>query len=317
MPPKKRARLSPAPSTPNAALSPTPSKLDPETSSTHASSALDAWTTDQEIALLKLLINHKPTGPHKHMHMLSIYTSLKTEGHTHIPGRGRPIEREHMRIPNLWAKLRSMYDLDALDDRENAALEEAEEAQREEQVEAARREHPPEKKRGGGGRKKSAADEDAEDEVPNPAVWRDFDPSDRLEGLREEMFLRGRLASQDPPSSPSAIETRGGRESVGSGSRVPLGRTRSARVGSMRQSAAEGRRGSRATTATGDDLEMKDEVNGEGDEEDADEEDGDEDEEAVEDDDEEDEAQETTSTRSGRAGRRGATGSARRGRRKR
>ena len=53
-------------------------------------------------------------GMHKHFRMLSISNHLTTHGHTH------PVLAPHTRIPGIWTKLRELYDLGALDEREDA-----------------------------------------------------------------------------------------------------------------------------------------------------------------------------------------------------
>ncbi|KAI9671662.1 MAG: hypothetical protein M1831_003190 [Alyxoria varia] len=215
MPPRKRARLTSSISTPDASsnasppaiathksnaaspttLRPPPSTPRPTTGSRNhkdnkkrkledrhdpisiaENTLLDAWTPTQESALFKLLIHNKPTGLHKHMHMLSIFQALRSQGHVHAPTspsltpapplynvpapeeapatstRGAlsknqshqqaasqtltqtpeeeaesktdsttvSIKPSHLRIPALWQKLASLYDLDALDERENS-----------------------------------------------------------------------------------------------------------------------------------------------------------------------------------------------------
>jgi MRG-binding protein len=54
-------------------------------------------------------------GMHKHFRMLSIHNSLLTHG---FASPNAP----HTRIPGIWAKLRTLYDLGALDERENAYM---------------------------------------------------------------------------------------------------------------------------------------------------------------------------------------------------
>ena len=55
------------------------------------------------------------------MHMLSIFHALRSQGHIHasfdaaVPD---PVKPAHLGIPGIWEKLASLYDLDALDERE-------------------------------------------------------------------------------------------------------------------------------------------------------------------------------------------------------
>lgn len=121
MPPKKKSRISTA-----ASPAPPPSTKDtPAADTSHeddeaaaqaefdASVVADPWTDEEEIGLFKGLIKWKPTGVHKHFHILSLQQYLLSNGYIH-PGA------PHTRIPQIWAKLRTLYDLDALDERENA-----------------------------------------------------------------------------------------------------------------------------------------------------------------------------------------------------
>ncbi|KAF2136758.1 uncharacterized protein K452DRAFT_353785 [Aplosporella prunicola CBS 121167] len=101
MPPKKRAKPT-AVSTPRASTpSKTPNKDLPPPTMIPLDLLTDPWTDDQETSLYKSIIRWKPTGVHKHIHMIQIASA-------------------HTRIPGIWRKLSQLYDLDALDERENA-----------------------------------------------------------------------------------------------------------------------------------------------------------------------------------------------------
>lgn len=63
------------------------------------------WSTANELHLLQVLVHHKPAGINKHFQMVIIQDKLSTL----IPG----ITCQH-----IWGKLRTMYDLAAVDDRE-------------------------------------------------------------------------------------------------------------------------------------------------------------------------------------------------------
>jgi len=63
------------------------------------------WNTATELHLLQVLVNHKPAGINKHFQMVIIQDKLSSL----IPG----ITCQH-----IWSKLRTMYDLAAVDDRE-------------------------------------------------------------------------------------------------------------------------------------------------------------------------------------------------------
>ncbi|KAJ6145739.1 hypothetical protein N7470_009634 [Penicillium chermesinum] len=72
----------------------------------------DPWTDEQETALLKAIIKWKPVGMHKHFRMIAIADYLQSQGFG-------PSNGEHMQIPGIWKKLGTLYNLEALDEREN------------------------------------------------------------------------------------------------------------------------------------------------------------------------------------------------------
>lgn len=135
MPPKKKARLpSGAASTPSIETqdAQTPIPATPDATSKLGTATLDLlndpWTDEQETSLYKGVIRWKPVGQsestvsswsaidfndsglHKHFRMIAISQHLRNNGYT------TPSD-DHTRIPGIWKKLKSNYDLEALDDR--------------------------------------------------------------------------------------------------------------------------------------------------------------------------------------------------------
>ncbi|MCJ1298311.1 hypothetical protein MMC08_001100 [Hypocenomyce scalaris] len=123
MPPKKKARLSSrAASTPSGEVHEAPPQAsDPRTPVRDEQTATDlprdAWTDEQETSLFKGMIRWKPVGMHKHFRMIAISQHLRNHGYTSS-------KDSHTRIPGIWQKLGSLYNLEALDERENSFGEE-------------------------------------------------------------------------------------------------------------------------------------------------------------------------------------------------
>ncbi|KAJ5204527.1 uncharacterized protein N7498_005406 [Penicillium cinerascens] len=88
----------------------------------------DPWTDEQETALLKAIIKWKPVGVHKHFRMLAIADYLKSQGYG-------PSTADHMRIPGIWKKLGTLYNLEALDERENSVIRDTNDDEDEEKSE--------------------------------------------------------------------------------------------------------------------------------------------------------------------------------------
>ncbi|MCJ1468237.1 hypothetical protein MMC07_006865 [Pseudocyphellaria aurata] len=116
MPPKRKPRLpSRATSTPSGDIVEnlveevqTPMKQDVA----KVAIVSDSWTDEQETSLFKGMIRWKPVGMHKHFRMVAISQHLRNHGYTSQ-------QDDHTRIPYIWDKLRNLYNLDALDEREN------------------------------------------------------------------------------------------------------------------------------------------------------------------------------------------------------
>ncbi|KAI9816211.1 MAG: hypothetical protein M1827_001812 [Pycnora praestabilis] len=116
---KKARRPSPAGSTPSRENPPEPiaASLETETPGKATTAPIedppDSWTDDQETSLFKAMIRWIPKGMHKHFRMIAISQHMRSHGYTSQ-------EDAHTRIPGIWQKLGALYNLQALDEREDS-----------------------------------------------------------------------------------------------------------------------------------------------------------------------------------------------------
>lgn len=74
----------------------------------------DGWTPEQETALLTAIIEHKPAGPLKHFRMVAISQAVQSRAQTGPPNEDEYIEEQHLAIPGIWKKLRTLYNMEAV-----------------------------------------------------------------------------------------------------------------------------------------------------------------------------------------------------------
>ncbi|RDW79663.1 hypothetical protein BP6252_04301 [Coleophoma cylindrospora] len=115
MPPKRKSRGAPAVSTP--ATDDSAMAVDspqPEESEKPAYDILkNPWTDEQETSLFKGIIKWKPAGMHKHFRMIALSEYLRNHGYD-------PRVDTHTRIPGIWEKLGTLYNMRVIDERENS-----------------------------------------------------------------------------------------------------------------------------------------------------------------------------------------------------
>lgn len=112
MPPKKKARpaLRAASTTGDDPVTPRTPLHQPLSAPEPA--LFDGWTDEQETTLFKAISIYrlKPAGMHKHFRIIGIAELMKNHG----------VSGTHTGIAGIWAKLRTLYNLRGLDEREDA-----------------------------------------------------------------------------------------------------------------------------------------------------------------------------------------------------
>ncbi|KAH6895439.1 chromatin modification-related protein EAF7-domain-containing protein [Thelonectria olida] len=129
MAPRKRARGSQAAATPTVTRDDDMMDVDTPPAGDNADDAPEPkqpdnnynelWTDDQVASLFKGVIRWKPAGMHRHFRMIAISEHLRNHGFD-------PDFYQHTRIPFIWQKLRTYYNLEVIDERENFDEDESE-----------------------------------------------------------------------------------------------------------------------------------------------------------------------------------------------
>ncbi|KAM3423693.1 hypothetical protein BST61_g1105 [Cercospora zeina] len=120
MPPRKKARHSQATSPSlSASRQKTPETAPSQRSTSspnkppEAATSNDPWSDHEEIGLFKGLMLWKPTGIHKHFRLVALHNWLLENNYIHP-------RNEHTKPKGIRAKLETLYNMNALDAREDA-----------------------------------------------------------------------------------------------------------------------------------------------------------------------------------------------------